>query len=58
MKQLGSHWTELCEIRYLRMFRKICRIIQVGLKSYKNNGYFVYGDLCIYEKYLSEFLLD
>ena len=37
---LGSHWTDLREILYLSIFRKSVEIIQVSLKSDKNNGYF------------------
>ena len=36
-----SHWTDFHEILYLNIFfSKICREIQVSLKSDKNNGHF------------------
>jgi hypothetical protein len=40
MEQLGSHYTDLYEIRYLRIFRKSVKEIQFLLKSDKNNWYF------------------
>jgi hypothetical protein len=42
MEQLGSHWTDFHEIWYLRIFSKICREMQVSLKSIKNNRYFTW----------------
>jgi hypothetical protein len=38
MEQLGSHWTDFHEIRYLRIFRNFVQKIQVSLKSDKNNA--------------------
>ena len=40
MEQLGSHQTDLHEIWYLSIFRKICRAHRSSLTSEKNNGYF------------------
>jgi hypothetical protein len=40
-EQLGSHWTDFCEILYLIIFRKSVETIQVSLKSAKNNGHFI-----------------
>jgi hypothetical protein len=40
MEQLGSNWTDLYEIWYLKIFRKTDEKTQVSLKSGKNNGYF------------------
>jgi hypothetical protein len=37
MEQLSSHWTDLLEISYLRIFRKPVEKIQVCLKYSKNN---------------------
>ena len=42
MKQLGSQWTDLHEILYLRILGKYLQKIQVPLKSGKNNGYSVF----------------
>jgi hypothetical protein len=36
MEQLGSHWTDFCEIWYLNIFRKSVYKIRVSLKSDKN----------------------
>ena len=36
----GSHWTNVYEISYLRIFLKSVEKIQASLKSDKNNGYF------------------
>jgi hypothetical protein len=40
MEKLGSHWVDFHEIWYA-YFRKSVEKIQVSLKSYKNNGYFL-----------------
>ena len=37
-EQLGSHWTDFHEIWHLSIFRKSVEIIQVSLKSDKNNS--------------------
>ena len=39
-EDLGSRWTDFCEISYLSMFRKSVEKLQVSLKSDKNGGYF------------------
>ena len=39
MEQLGSHWTDFHEIRYLKTLRKSVGKILVWLKSDKTNGY-------------------
>ena len=38
MESLDSHWTDLHEMWYLRVFRKSVEKIQVSLKSNKNKG--------------------
>jgi len=40
MEQLGSQWMDFHEIWY-EYFRKSVEKIQVSLKSYKNDGYFL-----------------
>jgi hypothetical protein len=40
MEQLGSHWTDFHEIRYLSIFLKFIEKIQVSLKYDKNSRYF------------------
>jgi len=42
MEQLGSHWTDFCEILYLSILRKSVEEIQISLKSDKNKGYFTW----------------
>jgi len=42
MEQLGSNWTDFQEIRYLRIFRKPVKKIQVSLNSDKNEWYFTW----------------
>ena len=37
VEQLGSHWTDLYEIWYLRIFKKFVEKIQVSLKSNTNS---------------------
>ena len=49
MEQLGSRWTNFHEIWYLMIFRKSVEKIQVWLKSDKNNGYFTWRLLHIYD---------
>ena len=49
MEQLGSHWTDFNEIWYLRIFRKSVKKIQVSLKSDKNNRYFTWSPIYIYD---------
>jgi hypothetical protein len=57
MEQLGSHWRILWnlivngfyEIWYLSIFRKFVDKIQVSLKSDKNNGYFTWKPMYIYD---------
>jgi hypothetical protein len=49
MEQLGSYWTDFCEIWYLRIFRKYIENIQVWLKSDKNKGYFIWKPTYIYD---------
>ena len=39
MEQLGSHWTDFDETSYLSFLRNPVELIQVSLKSDKNNGY-------------------
>jgi len=58
MEQLDSHQTDICEIRYLSIFRKYVEKIQISLKSNKNNGT-VYEDqytLCL--SYVAQFFLE
>jgi len=37
MEQLGSHWTDFHEIRYMRIFRKSAEKFPVSLNSNNNN---------------------
>jgi hypothetical protein len=53
MKQLGSHWVDIHEIWYLSVFRKSVEKIQMSLKSDKNNSYFAWGCLFIYNMSLN-----
>ena len=47
IEQLGSHWTDVYKILYLRIFRKYVEEIQVSVKSYKNNGT-LHENLCTF----------
>jgi len=49
MEQLGAHWTDFHEIWYLSIFRKSVEKIQVSLKSDKNNGYFTWRPIYIFD---------
>jgi hypothetical protein len=40
MEQLGSKWRDVHDVLYLSIFRISAQIIQVSLKSDKNNRYF------------------
>jgi len=48
-KQLSSHWTDFHEIWYLMIFRKYVKNINVSLKSDKNNGYFTWSPIYIFD---------
>jgi hypothetical protein len=52
IEQMGSHWTDFHEIRYLSIFQNFLEEIQVWLKSAKNNWYFtlkaVYIDIAVF----------
>jgi hypothetical protein len=48
-EHLGSHWTDFHEIWYLSNFRNSVQKIQVSLKSDKNNGYFTWIPMYIYD---------
>jgi hypothetical protein len=47
--ELGSDWTDFNEISYLNIFRKSAEKIQVSLQSDKNNGYFTWRPIYIYD---------
>ena len=49
VEKLDSHWTEFYEILYLSVFRKAVQKIQVLLKSDKNNRYFTWRPMYIYD---------
>jgi hypothetical protein len=46
--ELGFHWTDFHEIRYLRIFRKSVKEIQVAFKWDKNEGYFTWRPIHIF----------
>jgi hypothetical protein len=49
MEHLASHWTDFREIWYLIIFRKSVEKIQLSLKSDKNNGYFTWRLIYIFD---------
>jgi hypothetical protein len=55
MEQLGSHWTDFHEIWYLRILRNSVEKVQVLLKSDKNERYFTWRPMCIFQSYLAHF---
>jgi hypothetical protein len=55
MEQLGSSWKDFCEMLYLNVFRKYVEKIQVSLKSDKNNEYFTWSQMHIYDISLNYF---
>jgi len=50
MEKLNSHYTHFYEIWYLNVFRKAVEKIQVLLKSDKNNRYFIWRPVYLYEE--------
>jgi hypothetical protein len=46
--QLGSHWTDILEIRYCRIFQKSVGKIQFPLESVKKSGYYIWRPLYIF----------
>jgi len=49
MEQLGYYWKFSHEISYLSIFRKSVTKIQFSLKSDKNNGYFIWRQIYIFD---------
>ena len=49
MEQLGFYNTDFHEILYFRTFRKYVEKIQVPLKSDKNNEYFMWRPIYIFD---------
>jgi hypothetical protein len=49
MRQLCSQWMDFHEIWYWSIFRKFVTKIQVSLKSDKNDGYFTWKPICIFD---------
>jgi hypothetical protein len=49
MEQLGSHWSDFHKILYLSIFRKSFEKTQDSLKSVKNNGYFTWRPIYIFD---------
>jgi len=49
MEQLGSHWTDFHQILYFNILGKSVDKIQDSLKSDKNNGYFAWTRIYIYD---------
>ena len=49
MEQLGYHWKGYHEIWYGRIFRKSIENVQVSLKFNKNNEYFTWRPMYIYD---------
>jgi len=49
VEQLGSHWTDLHEIWYLSIFGTSVEKFQVLLKSDKDNGYFTWRPIYIFD---------
>jgi len=50
LERIGSHWTDFHESRYLGIFRKHVKKIQVSLKTNTNNGHFRWKPLHIFEQ--------
>jgi hypothetical protein len=50
MEQLGSHWRDCREIWYASIFlKKFAQKVHVSLKNDKNNGYFTWRRVYIYD---------
>jgi len=49
VEQFGSHWKNLHEIWYLSVFRKSVEKIPVSSKPDKNNGFFTFRPMYIYD---------
>jgi len=48
-RERGYPWAEFHEVWCLSIFRKPAETIQAVLKSDKNNGYFTWRPVCIYD---------
>jgi hypothetical protein len=49
MEQRSSHWTDFHKIWYLSIFLKSVEKAQISLRSDKNNGYFTWRRVYIYD---------
>ena len=49
MEQFDSHWMDFFEISYLSIFQNYDEDIQVSLKPDRNNGYFTWRSIYIYD---------
>jgi len=49
MEQLGSHWTNCNELWYLSIFWNSVEKIQLSLRFYKNNAYFTWRPIYIFD---------
>jgi hypothetical protein len=49
VEQLGCHCTDFHKILYFSIFRNSVQKIQLSLKSDKNNGYFTWRPVYIYD---------
>jgi hypothetical protein len=49
VEQLGSHWKNVHETWGLNTFRNSVQKFQVRLKFYKNNGYFTWRQIYVYD---------
>jgi hypothetical protein len=47
MEQLGAHWTDGCEILYLRTSINSMEKIHINLKADRNSGYVTRGPMYI-----------
>ena len=57
MEQLGLHWMDFHEIRYMSIFRKSVEKIQVSLQCHKTARYCTWSPIYIYD-HLSQFFLQ
>jgi len=54
-EQLSSQWTYFCGILYLSIFFKICQEYSSFIQSDRNNGYFTWKPIYVYDHILLSF---
>ena len=58
MEHLGSHWKDLHEIWHYSIFRNSVQKTPVSFKPDKNNGYFTWSQIYVFDHISAHFFLE